>query len=164
MLVAFGPETLALGGRCFDDVVLHTFFTDETTGPVRAHGEGRRRAGRPRPRRRCKVWSCFATVGDHLPEDLRLMKTVGPPRPPTSRATATCWCAPTAGTRPCSTRFRADPVVAGVAGGLDAVGTTEQLEHVATLIPDEWLAPAATGSPEQCVAAVRGQFDLGATA
>ena len=30
-LVAFGPETLKLAGRCFDEVVLHTYFTDETT-------------------------------------------------------------------------------------------------------------------------------------
>ena len=30
-LTAFGPNSLALGGRCFDEVVLHTFFTDETT-------------------------------------------------------------------------------------------------------------------------------------
>jgi ABC-type sugar transport system substrate-binding protein len=45
--------------------------------------------------------------------------------------------------------------------GLDVVGTTEQLEHAATLIPDEWLAAAATGSPAQCVAAVRNQFALG---
>ena len=30
-LVAFGPRSLELGGRCFDDVVLHTYFTDETT-------------------------------------------------------------------------------------------------------------------------------------
>jgi alkanesulfonate monooxygenase SsuD/methylene tetrahydromethanopterin reductase-like flavin-dependent oxidoreductase (luciferase family) len=29
-LVAFGPNSLALGGRSFDDVILHTFFTDET--------------------------------------------------------------------------------------------------------------------------------------
>ncbi len=29
-LVAFGPNTLALGGRVFDDVVLHTYFTPET--------------------------------------------------------------------------------------------------------------------------------------
>ena len=36
------------------------------------------------------------------------------------------------------------------------------LEHVATLIPPEWLAPAATGTPEQCAAAVDGQFALGA--
>ena len=28
--VAFGPNSLALAGRCFDAVVLHTFFTDET--------------------------------------------------------------------------------------------------------------------------------------
>ena len=27
---AFGPNSLALGGRAFDAVVLHTFFTDET--------------------------------------------------------------------------------------------------------------------------------------
>ena len=31
LLVAFGPESLKLGGRAFDHVVLHTFFTDETT-------------------------------------------------------------------------------------------------------------------------------------
>ena len=28
--VAFGPNSLALAGRCFDAVVMHTFFTDET--------------------------------------------------------------------------------------------------------------------------------------
>src|SRR6185369_119074 len=31
LLTAFGPNTLALAGRAFDMVVLHTFFTDETT-------------------------------------------------------------------------------------------------------------------------------------
>jgi hypothetical protein len=60
-------------------------------------------------------------------------------------------------------RFRADPIVQSVRG-FDVVGTREQLEHVAELIPDEWLAPAATGSPSQCVAAVRKQFDLGCDA
>ncbi|MGH3744608.1 MAG: TIGR03857 family LLM class F420-dependent oxidoreductase, partial [Mycobacteriales bacterium] len=38
----------------------------------------------------------------------------------------------------------------------------EELEHIATLLPDEWLAPAASGSPSQCAAAVQSQFDLGA--
>ena len=33
---------------------------------------------------------------------------------------------------------------------------------MATLIPDEWLAAAATGSPTACVRTVREQFDLGA--
>ena len=29
------------------------------------------------------------------------------------------------------------------------------------LIPDEWLAPSATGTPEQCAQAVQHQLDLG---
>ena len=58
-------------------------------------------------------------------------------------------------------RFRADPFVAGFRGALDAKATTEELEQVATLIPGEWLAPAATGSTEQCVDAIMKQFALG---
>ncbi len=56
------------------------------------------------------------------------------------------------------------PLVAGFRGAIDVSATTEQLEHIATLIPDEWLAPSATGTAEQCAASVRGQFDLGADA
>ena len=37
----------------------------------------------------------------------------------------------------------------------------EQLEHIADLLPAQWLAPAATGSPEECVQAIEGQFELG---
>ena len=58
-------------------------------------------------------------------------------------------------------RFRKDELVAGFRGALDASATTEQLEHVATLIPEEWLSAAATGSPERCVEKVLGQFELG---
>ena len=61
-------------------------------------------------------------------------------------------------------RARALPRRSGGAGrarAIDGVATTEQLEHVATLLPDEWLAPSATGTPEQCVAAIRDQLDLG---
>ena len=59
-------------------------------------------------------------------------------------------------------RFRADPFVANYRGAIDSLATTEELEHIATLIPEEWLAPAATGSPTRCVDAIRHQFDLGA--
>ena len=45
-------------------------------------------------------------------------------------------------------RFRADEVVQSVPGAIDAVGTIEQLEHIRTLIPEEWL-PAAVGSAER---------------
>jgi 5,10-methylenetetrahydromethanopterin reductase len=58
-------------------------------------------------------------------------------------------------------RFRADPVVSSFPGAIDAKADIETLEHVATLIPDEWLEPAATGSPERCAERVLRQFDLG---
>src|SRR5206468_12630770 len=58
-------------------------------------------------------------------------------------------------------RFRADSVVASFPGVLDDKADTTTLEHVATLLPDEWLEPAATGSPERCAARVLRQFDLG---
>jgi hypothetical protein len=53
--------------------------------------------------------------------------------------------------------------VASFPGALDQKATTEQLEHVATLIPDEWLAPSAKGTAERCAAEVRRQLDLGCT-
>ncbi|MCB1005653.1 MAG: TIGR03857 family LLM class F420-dependent oxidoreductase, partial [Acidimicrobiales bacterium] len=75
-IVAFGEHTLALGGRVFDHVVLHTFFTDETTArAARTVHQAAERAGRdPRD---VTVWSCLAVVGGHLPEEVRLRKTVG---------------------------------------------------------------------------------------
>ncbi len=61
-------------------------------------------------------------------------------------------------------RFRADSVVQSVGGGIDHKATAEQIEHIATLIPDEWLEPSATGSAEQCVDRIRKEFDYGADA
>jgi probable F420-dependent oxidoreductase len=158
-LVAFGPNSLRLGGRAFDQVVLHTFFTDETTMRcVQTVKEAAEQQGRDPAA--VGVWSCFATIGDHLPEPVRLKKTVG--RMATYLQAYGDLLVRTNRWDPAVLeRFRADPLVAGFAGALDDKATTEQLEHVATLIPDEWLAPAATGTPEQCVAAIRHQFDLG---
>jgi len=158
-LTAFGPNSLALGGRCFDAVVLHTFFTDETTQRVvKAVKDAAEQAGRDPGA--VRVWSCFATIGDHLPEPLRLKKTVG--RMATYLQAYGDLMVRTNNWDPAVLeRFRADEFVANYRGALDHTATTEELEHVATLIPEDWLAPAATGSPEQCVAAVRGQFDLG---
>ena len=51
---AFGPNSLALGGRCFDAVVLHTFFTDETTARV-VSAVKRSAEHRPRPERRRRI-------------------------------------------------------------------------------------------------------------
>ena len=106
------------------------------------------------------MWSCFATIGDHLPEPVRLKKTVG--RLATYLQAYGDLMVSTNGWDPAVLeRFRADPMVAGFRGAIDQIGTTEELEHIATLLPDEWLAPAARGTPAACVEAVRGQFDLG---
>lgn len=162
LLSAFGPESLKLAGRAFDEVLLHTFFTDETLQRcVRTVKDAAEQAGRDPAS--VRVWSCYAVIGDWLPEDVRLKKTVG--RLATYLQAYGDLMVRTNQWDPAVLeRFRADPFVAGFRGALDGKATTAELEHVATLIPDEWLAPAATGSPEQCAAAVRRQLDLGADA
>ena len=160
LVSAFGPQSLRLAGRAFDAVLLHTFFTDETlqrcVATVRQSAE---QAGRDPMK--VRMWSCFAVVGDWLPHDLKLKKTVG--RMATYLQAYGDLMVRTNQWDPAVLeRFRADPFVAGFRGALDQKATTEELEHVATLIPAEWLAPMASGSPEQCAAAVLRQFDLGA--
>ena len=161
-LVAFGPRTLALGGELFDDVILHTYFTPETLARcVRTVKEAAERAGRDPAA--VRVWSCFATVGDHLSEELRLKKTVA--RLATYLQGYGDLMVSTNDWDPAVLhRFRADPVVQSVGGGIDHKATAEQIEHIATLIPPEWLEPAATGSPAQCVARIRDEFGYGADA
>lgn len=157
-VVAFGPETLKLAGRCFDHVVLHTYFTDETTRRcVKAVKASAESAGRNPDD--VVVWSCLATIGDHVPYADRLRKTVG--RLGTYLQGYGQLLVDTNEWDPAALqRFLSDPIVSGVAG-LDVVGTTEQLEHAATLIPQDWLAASATGNPKDCVAAIDRQFALG---
>lgn len=158
-LAAFGPNSLALGGRCFDQIVLHTFFTDETTRrAVETVKQAAVDAGRDPDD--VAVWSCFATVSDLVPEEARLNKTAG--RLATYLQGYGDLLVRTNGWDPgVLERFRADQVVAGFRGALDAAADTAVLEHVATLLPDEWLAPMAKGSPDQCAEAIRGQLALG---
>ena len=153
---------LALGGREFDDVILHTYFTPETLQRcVKTVKDAAEQAGRDPDG--VKVWSCFATVGDHLPEELRLKKTVA--RLATYLQGYGDLLVGTNGWDPAVLqRFREDPVVTSVPGGIDHKATAEQIEHIATLIPDEWLEPSATGSAQQCVDRIRKEFDYGADA
>lgn len=161
-LVAFGPQTLALGGREFDDVILHTYFTPETLqSAVKTVREAAEQSGRDPES--VRVWSCLATVGDHLPEELRLKKTVA--RLATYLQGYGDLLINTNGWDPTALQhFRDDKVVQSIGGGIDHKATAEQIEHIATLIPDEWLEPSATGSARQCVHRVRKEFDYGADA
>ena len=156
---AFGPNSLAFGGRACDAVVLHTFFTDETTQRcVRTVKQAAEQAGRDPDS--VRVWSCFATIGDHLPESVRLKKTVG--RMATYLQAYGDLMVRTNNWDPeVLKRFRAAPIVAEFAGAIDQKASTQELEFIAELIPEAWLQPAAQGSAAQCSAAVQDQLALG---
>jgi probable F420-dependent oxidoreductase len=154
-LTAFGDKTLELAGRVFDDVVLHTYFTDEVTQHcVEVAKTAAAKAGKE-----IRVWSCFATIPDALPEEVRLKKTVG--RLGTYLQGYGELLVRTNGwDEAVLRRFLDDEVIRSVAG-LDIVGTPEQLAHAKTLIPEDWFEASATGTPEQCADKVRGQLALG---
>jgi 5,10-methylenetetrahydromethanopterin reductase len=160
MLVALGEKTLELAGSCMDGVVLHTFFTDAAMeASVAAIRRGAEEAGRDPAA--IRVWSVLATIGDHIPYDLGLKKTVGRMASYLQGygdllVRVNDWDPAVL------ERFRQDEFVQSFRGGFDARASTAELEHLATLIPDEWIAAAATGTPEQCTATILRQFDLGA--
>jgi 5,10-methylenetetrahydromethanopterin reductase len=161
MLVAIGLKTLEFAGRVMDGVVLHTFFSDETlANAVAAVRKGAESAGRDPER--VRIWSVLATVGDHIDEDVRLKKLHG--RLATYLQGYGDVLVRANGWDPAVLdRFRADEVVRSVQGAIDANGTTEQLQYLTTIIPDEWVAASATGSPERCAQRVLDQFAAGAT-
>ena len=158
-LTAFGPNTLELGGRCFDNVVLHTFFNDDTTSrAVTTVKRAAEQAGRDPST--VKVWSCFATIGDHIDPALRLKKTVG--RLATYLQAYGDLMVRTNNWDPdVLKRFRQDDFVSTFQGAIDANASTQDLERISPLIPEQWLAASATGSPQNCVAAIRRQRELG---
>ena len=158
-ITAFGDDTLSMAGRTYDHVILHTFFTDETTErAVKIVKSSAEQSGRNPDH--VKVWSCFATIGDHIEPDLQLKKTVG--RLATYLQAYGDLMVTTNNWDPkVLQRFREDEFVRTFPGAFDAKGNTADLERISPLIPAEWLAPAAMGSPEQCAAAIRHQFALG---
>ena len=164
-MVAFGPNSLEFAGRALDQVILHTFFTDETLARcVQTVKSSAERAGRDPDS--VKVWSCLATVGDHIPEEMRLRKLVG--RLATYLQGYGDLMVRTNRWDPdVLRRFREDAVVQSFhQGGLQAIDSpttpVEKLEHIAALLPAEWTASAATGGPRECVRTIREQLALGA--
>ncbi|WP_063044354.1 TIGR03857 family LLM class F420-dependent oxidoreductase [Nocardia pseudovaccinii] len=159
-IVAFGPNTLRLGGRLFDHVILHTYFSPETLQRcVKTVKDAAMEAGRDPDD--VKVWSCLATVGDHLPQERRRNKLIG--RLATYLQGYGDLMVKTNEWDPAVLqRFRDDPVVQSLPGAIDRIATDEQLRHIEELIPEEWTRHAATGSPEQCAARVREELAYGA--
>ena len=142
-----------------DGVILHTFVTDEAlarcVAEVRAGAE---EAGKDPAS--VRVWAVLATL--HEPDHERLLRGVtgshghllpGLRRRPRrdERLGSRLPSSASAPTRSCSR----SPVPSTPSPRID------QLEHITTLIPEEWL-PAAVGSAEQCAARVLDQLAAGA--
>lgn len=160
LMMAIGDRSLDLAGRIADGVVLHTFMTDAT---LRRCTEAIRNAAADAGRdpAAVRIWSVLATIEDSIDQQAQLRKSVG------RLATylqgygevlvrANGWALADL------ERFRSDDLVQDFPGAFDAVGTTEELRHLATVLPEEWLAASATGTAEQCARRIRDQFDAGA--
>jgi len=160
LLVALGPKSLELAGRVMDGVVLHTYFGDKALSEsVAAVRRGADQAGRDPDS--IRIWSVLATVGDHIDGDLRLKKLVG--RLASYLQGYGDLLVRVNGWDPAMlAAFREDDFVRSFRGSFDATATSAELEHLATLIPPEWLSSAATGTPEECTKTILRQFDLGA--
>ena len=159
MLAALGPKSMEFGGGVMDGVILHTFFTDDALERCVAHVR-RGAEGAGRDPTSVRVWSVLAVLCDQ-PEEVRLRALVG--RMGTYLqgygdllVRVNDWDPAVLG------RFRADDVVASVGGAIDAKADRAQLEHIATLIPDEWIAASAVGSADTCARRVHDQFARGA--
>jgi len=159
MTVSFGPKSLELAGRCMDGVVLHTFLTDQAVrDSLAAIARGARSAGRDPAA--IRVWSVLAMLGDTVPQAQRPRRSVG--RLATYLQGYGDLLVRVNGWDPgVLARFRADEVVQSFLGAIDDRATPGQLEHIAGLIPAQWLCVAATGSPDACAKEVLRQFDLG---
>ena len=161
LMTVIGTATLQLAGRLADGVVLHTFLGDDTLRrSVRTVRDAAADAGRDPDS--VRIWAVLATVTDNLDEELRLRKLVG------RLATylqgygevlvrANGWDLAELD------RFRRDDLVQGYPGAFDAVGTTAELRHLRDdVLPAEWLAASATGTPAQAAARIADQLDAGA--
>lgn len=158
LAACLGFKTMRWAGRVVDGVILHTFVTDEAlarcVAEVRAGAE---EAGRDPAS--VRVWSVLATL--HEPDHERLLRGVTGRMATYFQAYGDALVAMNGWDPAPLERFRADDVVRSVPGAIDAVATLDQLEHIATLIPEEWL-PAAVGRADHCAARVLDQLAAGA--
>ena len=162
VMVALGERTLEFAGRVADGVVLHTFFTDDALArSVAAVRLGAEKAGRDPAD--VRVWSVLATVGDHIDEERRLRKLAG--RLATYLQGYGDLLVRVNGWDPAElARIRASDVMTGARGALDATATLDELRRLDELLPEDWLAASATGTPGRCAETVLGQYAAGADA
>lgn len=158
-LVAFDDDDLELGGEMFDEIVLHTFLSSAMT--VRAVETVRRAAERVgRDPSSIRIWACVVTAGDHLPEEVRLRRTVGR-LANYLQYLGEGFIADYGWPPEVLSRFRSDPLVTSFTEPIDGKAPADQLGHIAGMLPGDWHDSVATGSVRRCVEIVRSQFACG---
>lgn len=158
-LGALGPKTQELAGRCFDDLILHSHWTDEAVAisveRVRAAAAA---AGRPAPR----VWAMMVTACDQ-PEEQILLRVVR------RMTTYMQWpgygelIAAANGWDPAVIRkLREHPLLNDRMADTTTF-TTDELRRLADVYPRHWLADgAAIGDAAHCARRAARQLDAGA--
>lgn len=160
LLTALGPKTVEFAGRVFDGVILHTFFADETLArSVNLARRGAEQAGKDPDA--LEVWSVLAVV--HDPDRSRYLKAVVARLATYLQGYGDLLVRVNGWDPAVLERFRGDEMLQGFRGALDAVASDDELEHVAALLPKEWIDASAIGDAEFCARRVQDQFDLGAT-
>lgn len=161
MSVAIGETMIERAGGLLDGVMLHTFFADETLARVtKMARQSAEKAGRDPEKLR--IWSILSVVQDTMSHDEQLLKVVA--RMATYLQVYGDILVKTNRWNPAVLKaFREDSMVANFGKLIDDHSTTSaQLEHVATLIPQEWLDASAMGTPQQIARRIVDQFDCGA--
>lgn len=160
-LGALGPKTQALGGRAFDDLVLHSHWTAE--GVARSAAAARSAAEEAgRDPGALRIWALLVTACD-LPEEDELQRVV--------RRMTTYMQWPGYGELIVAAnewdpavldRLRAHPVLAGRMADTTSF-TPDELRALRDVYPEAWLRDgAATGTPEACAAQAAALLDAGA--
>lgn len=160
-LGTLGPKGMEAAGRSFDDLFLHTHWSE--AGIAASAATARRAAERAgRDPAALRVWSLLAVACD-LPEEAVLQRIVR------RMTTYMQWpgygeliVAANGWDPEVLTRLRSHPLLAGRMADTTRF-STDELREIRSIYPPEWISEgAAIGSPEEVARRVRAQFAAGA--
>ncbi len=161
-LVAVGPRTMELAGELCDFVIMHTFFSERaTTSSIEAIRRGAERAGRDPDA--IRIWSCLAAVPDDLSEADLVRRGVG--RLVTYFQAYGDTLVKVNGWDPGAwDKLKTSELfieASGAGGAIDATASSETLQRLGEMVPEEWLDASAHGRPEDAARTIARELDLG---
>jgi probable F420-dependent oxidoreductase len=160
-LGALGPKTQELGGRAYDDLILHSHWTADAVGRS-AHLARRAAEAAGRDPAALRIWTLMVTACDMSEEDVlqrvvrRMTTYMQWPGYGELIVDANGWDPAVL------RRLRTHPVLEDRMADTTAF-TVDELSQLRDVYPDEWLSDgAAIGSPEACAREAARLLDAGA--